>query len=82
MRASTYWLGILKKGLIHRIHGGKVGHIGQEDANPDHVLQARSGLFKDGREVLEALSLYIYIVSIVRPFVFESTGYIIFFPLP
>ena len=38
--AATYWLGILKKGLIHCIHGGKVGHIRQKDAHPDHVLHA------------------------------------------
>ena len=40
MNEATYWLGILKEGLVHSIHSGKVGHVSQEDTNPDHVLQA------------------------------------------
>lgn len=47
-QGATYRLRILKEGIIYFIHGGKVGHIGQEDANPDHILHARSSLFKYG----------------------------------
>lgn len=37
---ATYWFRILEKGLVYCIHSCKVGHINQEDANPDHVFHA------------------------------------------
>lgn len=50
-------LGILEESLVDLVHGREIGHVGQEDADADDILHARSGLFEDGREVLEALSL-------------------------
>ncbi len=33
----------------------KVGHVGDEDVDLDHLLDARASLLKDGLEVLDAL---------------------------
>ncbi len=37
------------------VHGGEVGHVGQEDGGLDHVLEAQAGRFENGARIGEAL---------------------------
>ena len=37
------------------VHGGEIGHVGQEDGGLDDVLEAQAGLFEDGPRIGEAL---------------------------
>jgi len=52
-------LGVLVEELrIHLVHGGEVGHVGQEDLDLHAVIDARAGGVQHRAEVLQSLSLW------------------------
>lgn len=43
--------------LVHRVHLGKVVHVGQEHVDLDHLVDVGARRFEDVGEVLDALVL-------------------------
>src|SRR5262245_11581456 len=48
-------VGLAEIGLIDRVDGGKVGHVGEKNGGLDHVRQAQSRRCQNALEVLQAL---------------------------
>ncbi|KAL8842584.1 MAG: hypothetical protein Q9176_002541 [Flavoplaca citrina] len=57
MHLMSYWLRMFEEGIIDTIHGSKVGHICKKDVAFDNVSQRGARRFKNGKQVMQCLSL-------------------------